>query len=82
MILATECRCERQLVFEAGICFRCGRLLEPAVASGEHLDWPINLEAAIERERLKLPEQAREVGVDPEDKRLYAAWLDYMRKQI
>jgi hypothetical protein len=91
MRLARECRCERSLVLEAGVCFRCGRLLEPALPDGAvaQLDTALlNLELAVIGAQHELREQAAEVGVISEvpdsldepvpaaDRRAYALWLE------
>jgi hypothetical protein len=75
MVLARECRCAEAIEFEAGFCFRCGRLLDPVADHGGELDAWIMLEAAIERARFELQDEAWSEGVDVEDPDQYREWL-------
>jgi hypothetical protein len=64
MLLARDCRCaEGPRIFERGSCHRCGHLLDPIIDSGEFVDAWLLLEAAIERERMKLCADAEAKGL-------------------
>jgi hypothetical protein len=67
------CSCASDpLEFEPGWCFRCGRMLVPEVGSAGAVDGYLMLEAAIERERLRIRATAEARGYDRER---YAYWL-------
>lgn len=82
-------------MFEAGWCFRCGRVLDAAAAAavgGERLDWPVVLELAIIGKQHELRDEARSLGfelpvkagVGPDDARerkAYGLWLGSVRAE-
>ena len=66
MLLAPDCRCAegpREFATDPGWCHRCGHLLDPVMGPGEIIDGYLLLEAAIERERMKLRADAEAAGL-------------------
>lgn len=72
MLLATECRCARPRVFEAGWCHACGRLLVVEPEFTENLDAWLRLDLTIQREQARVRALRAELGLTDVE---YSEWL-------